>query len=585
MERTASHCVSVAVCDMTRSTTLFRKPDAMDATPPDSSSTAAHATPAEEAPDNASDSHWLAGLRIVSLCTLLSRILGMVRDMGMAAVFGNGPVMDAFTVAFRFPNLARRLFGEGALTTAFLPEYVRTEREDGSDSAQQLANCLLVVLSGVLAAGVLLVELILGALWLWSAFSAETALLMQLTAILFPYLWLICLTAQLCAILHAHNRFLWPALIPVALNIVWIAALAILSQTAWSPPAKAAGIATALVLAGGWQLGIALWAVKKLGFRWHPAWRAAWPRVRRLSATMVPVMLGLSITQINSILDGVIAWSLAVPSDVTSTPPAAFQLENGTASALYLGQRLYQFPLGIFGVALGTVLFPLFARAAADGDPTRLQQPLLRGLRLTIAVTVPASIGLYWLAMPITQLLFRHGNFDSRDAIQTATMIAAYAAGVWAYCGTLVLQRAFYAMNDRMTPLKIGLGVVALNVLLSFSLIAVLGGAGLAWATAISGAVQCLLTLRLLHHRIGGLLSKQLLSTLTRTLVASAAMAIALYFVSNWCPDGLGLRSRLLAVALPIAAGIAVFLLAAWCLRLQELAWLWQRETNSPENP
>jgi putative peptidoglycan lipid II flippase len=184
------------------------------------------APPATVNPANpVAERHWLAGLRIVGLLTLGSRVLGLARDVLMAAVFGNGAVMDAFSVAFRIPNLARRLFGEGALSTAFLPAFVREEQQNGLESAWRLAGTMFVALAGVLTAVVLLGEFLLAAAALWWAGTAESQLLILLTAVMLPYLVLICLAAQFSAVLHARDHFTWPALLPVVLNVVWIAAL------------------------------------------------------------------------------------------------------------------------------------------------------------------------------------------------------------------------------------------------------------------------------------------------------------------------------------------------------------------------
>ncbi|MGH7200279.1 MAG: lipid II flippase MurJ, partial [Planctomycetaceae bacterium] len=318
-------------------------------------------------------SRLFAPLRLVSLLTLLSRVLGLARDVGMAVVFGGGPVMDAFSVAFRLPNLARRLFGEGALTAAFLPVFVRElEAHSGRQSAWKLASAVLGLLAITLTALVLIAEALLIGLMEWGGFSAETDLLLGLTAVLLPYLIVICVAAQISAVQHALGQFAWPALLPALLNVIWIAALAVAVWLFETDRQRIYAVAVCVMLAGVVQVLAPLPALWRLGFRFDAGWWSARRQVQEIARAMLPVVLGLSVTQLNTFADSLIAWGFAAPlgaSDATMPLPGgpAYPLDSGTASALYFGQRMYQFPLGVFGVALGTVLFPLLARHAERG--------------------------------------------------------------------------------------------------------------------------------------------------------------------------------------------------------------------------
>jgi len=525
----------------------------------------------------------ISGLRTVSGWTLLSRVLGLIRDVGMAALFGNGAVLDAFSVAFRIPNLARRLFGEGALTASFLPVFVR-ELEHDRNSAWRLATALLTILTITLCGGVLAGEALLYGLSQFRNTAPETQLLLELTAVLLPYVILICLAAQFSAALHALNHFTWPALLPVLLNVIWIGAIWLIAPQIQSPAGQVHAISICIVAAGFVQLAAPWWRLRRFGFRYQPDWRSAMPQVRAIGRAMLPVLVGLSITQLNTLADSLIAWSfsrpVSLPAGAEAVGSFAYPLEAGTASALYFGQRLYQFPLGVFGVALGTVLFPLLSRHAADGRLDRLRDDLSFGLRLVILIGLPASAGLFLLGTPLTKLLFQHGAFDAADTAQTGRMIAAYGLGVWAYCGLLILHRGYYAMGDRQTPLQIGLVAVGVNLILDFTLIWPWGGVGLAVGTAITAMMQVAAITWFVQARIGRLDWKGLFRTAWRAVLATTVMmligGLALYIL----PASDDWSGRLSQVCIPLTVCVLVYFAAARLLHLDDL-WLLFRRNRS----
>ena len=518
-------------------------------------------------------------LRVVSLCTILSRVFGLLRDQAMGAIFGAGPILDAFTVAFRLPNLARVLLGEGAMTTAFLPVFVKELNEKGRESAARMTWAVFVVLMAVLCGGVIVAEGLLWSLDLLFVLSDQAKLLRNLTALLLPYVILICLAAQLSAVLNALGKFLWPALVPVVLNVAWLAALWCLVPL-W-PDATSQIYVTALVVvvAGGLQLLFPLPALSHSGFGYRGDWRGALDRVWKSARDMLPVVIGLSITQLNAVLDSLIAWGFTQPAGGGPLMPLpgspAYPLTEGTATALYLGQRLYQFPLGVFGVALGTVLFPLLTAHAQRGETDKLRADLSLGVRLVLAIGIPASVGLMLVAHPLATLFFQYGKFDAEAARQTGDMIACYGSGVWAYCGLLILQRGFYATGDRLTPMYVGLGALLLNLALNVSLIWPLGGRGLAIATALVAAIQCLATAWLLQRRVGSLRWSEIGATFTKTAIAAGAMAVVCWLLLQALAtaDGYGLTSRGIKLVLPLAVGTVTFLVVAWLVRLPE-PWL-----------
>ena len=516
-------------------------------------------------------------LRVVSLCTIVSRVLGLLRDQAMGAIFGAGPILDSFTVAFRLPNLARVLLGEGALTTAFLPVFVKELNDEGRESAARMTWAVFVVLMIVLCGGVVIAECLLWGIGHVFELSDQAKLLRNLTALLLPYVILICLAAQLSAVLNALGRFLWPALVPVVLNVAWLAALWGLVPL-W-PDATNQIYVTALVVvvAGGLQLLFPLPALARCGFGYRSDWRAALGRVWKIARDMLPVVIGLSITQINAVLDSLIAWGFTQPAGGSPLMPLpgspSYPLTAGTATALYLGQRLYQFPLGVFGVALGTVLFPLLTMHAQRGETDKLRADLSLGVRLVLAIGIPASVGLMLVAHPLATLFFQYGKFDVEAARQTGDMIACYGSGVWAYCGLLILQRGFYAVGDRLTPMYVGLGALLLNVVLNVSLIWPMGGRGLALSTALVAIIQGVITAWLLQRRVGSLLWSEIAVTFAKTAIAVGAMAAVCWLCLKTPSETGSLMARGITLGLPLATGSVTFLGVAWLLRLRE-PWL-----------
>ena len=524
-----------------------------------------------------------SGLRTVSLLTFTSRVLGMLRDMWMASLFGNGPIMDAFSVAFRIPNLARRLFGEGALSTAFLPSFIQEHEQSGAAAAGKLASGVLTVLAVVLGGLVVVGEILL---WLGLravAPGSETAMLLRLSAIMLPYLLFICLVAQISAIMHGLRHFIWPALEAIVLNVIWLACLWWVASWFESKTTQIQLIAASVVVAGVVQLLAPLPTLRRLGFRFDRDWRAAGPKIKAIALAMFPVVIGLSIEQLNTFFDSLIAWGFSRPqtgSEVISWLPGSLEypLEPGTASALYFGQRVYQFPLGVFGVALSTVIFPLLSQHAGQGRMDRLREDFSLGLRLVFYIGIPASVGLMILATPLTSLLFRHGEFTADDARQTAQMIWGYGIGVWAYCGVLILQRGYYAVGDRVTPLRIGFLGIVVDLTMNLTLIWPWGALGLALSTALSAILQFALIAWLVQERIGRLDWSSLAQAAGRAATGSGVMGIVCLGVLWILPDGTGLAARCATVLIPLVVALAAYFSMAWWLGMSEIWLLFRRE-------
>ena len=547
------------------------------------------------------------GLRLVMSSTLLSRMLGAVRDSATASLFGLGPVMDVFAFSFRVPNLARQLFGEGALSAAFLPAFTRVyEASESSDRrpAWQLASAVFTLLAVVLTGLVLVAELGLAA---WHLHDGRSGLLLGLTAMMLPYSVLICLAAQVSAVLHALGRFGWASVVPIVLNICWRTGVWVAGKVAGGDqPKQAYVLAGAVLIAGVLQLSTQIPELYRRGFRWSWEWQPVWPEVKSIGRAILPVTIALSITQINSVLDSGIAWLFSRPEEGSAEipwwPGHEYPLRAGTVSALYFAERIYQFPLGVFGVALGTVLFPLLARHAARRELGRLRDDLTLALRLVLVIGIPASLGLMAVAEPLTRLLLQHGRFTAENTARTAGMICAYSMGVWAYCGIPVLFRGCYALGDRRVPLQIGMLAVLSDTVLNLTLIWVLAERGLASSTALTAMGQLALLIVSLQRRLGRFDWRQLGSTALRAGLAALVMYGVCLGVQRVQPDwrevlqnllpGRPVWGRvggdLLSVALPVLVGGGGYLLAAWGLGVEEL-WLFARrdlgDTPDPKTP
>ena len=520
----------------------------------------------------------ITGARVTSLGTLASRVLGMLRDMATASLLGlsAGGVMDALVIAFRIPNLFRRLFGEGALAASYLP--VLTARlEKDRTAAWQLASVAMTWLAVLLTALVVLAEVACGLAWLAWGDVPGVGLLVGLTAVVMPYMLSICLAAQVAATLHALSHFSTPALVPAVLNVCWlVAAWVVAPYFAPDTQAQAYVLAVSILVAGLLQLGMQLPVLRALGFRFNYNWARSRAGIREIALTMGPMVLGLAVTQINTLSDSLIAWGLAAtpggPERVTWLGSAArYPMEQGAAAAIYYGERLYQFPLGILGLAVATAIFPLLSRHAARGDRGKLGADMTLGLRLVLFLGVPAGVGLIILAEPLARLLFERGQFTAHDTTRTARMIATYASGVWAYCALPVLVRGFYALSDRATPVRIGLLAVGLNLTLNLVLIWPLAEAGLAVATSVSAAAQASVLALLFSRRKGPLDWPVLGATAVRTALSTLLMAAACCAALALLPPADSLVNELARVFLPLVAGVVVFVATYWMLKGHEL--------------
>lgn len=521
--------------------------------------------------------------RTVSLLTLVSRLTGLARDATLSRVFGAGPTMDAFFFAFMIPNLFRRLFGEGALSAAFLPVYAKL-RDDDPATAQRLSTLLISALAVGLGALVIVGETVL---LLLSNAQDHGHLALWLMMIMLPYMPLVCLVALLGAMLQVRGRFGPPAAAPVLLNLCLIGGALggglLLSDRTNQDRLTHIGItAGAVVLAGLLQVAWSLIALRGEGWWRRDAWRNTDARqaLRRVVRQAGPMIVGLGVLQFNTFIDGLIAsYPVTVGPTILGR---VYPLSEGAMATVSFAQRLYQFPLAVFGIAIATAIFPLLARQSGDEQRDDFRGTIQRGLRLVVFIGLPASVGLILVRQPLATVILQGGAFDIENARRVGFVLLGYAPAIWAYSMTHVLTRAFYAREDAATPVKVALGVVVLNIALNCTLIwTPLKEAGLAWSTAVCAIVQVGVLLLLLRRHTGAVLDRAVCSSWARTVLASALMG-GVVFVIGLQFEEVGTWSASLGQLLVlVASGGVVVALLALALKMPELGWAIGRSKRS----
>ncbi len=496
---------------------------------------------------------------LVSVLTLASRITGLVRELLMAATFGASALTDAFNVAFRIPNLLRRLFAEGAFSQAFVPVLAGVREKEGDDATRLMVNQIATVLAwaltftcvlGVLGAPVLVWAMASGL----SDEGFNAAVFM--TRWMFPYIAFMSFVALSAGILNTWKRFAVPAATPVLLNVAMIAA------AYWGAPWFATlgiepifAMAGGVLLGGALQLGVQLPALRKLGMlprvslRWSGL-KAAWahPGTRRVTTLMLPALLGVSVAQISLLINTQIASHLTI----------------GSVSWLTYADRLMEFPTAMLGVALGVVLLPQLAAAKAADDAARYSGLLDWGLRLVVLLAVPCAVALLTFAQPLVAVLYHYGAFTAADVQRTASALMGYGAGLVGLIAIKVLAPGFYARQDIRTPVKIAIVVLILTQVLNYLLVPHLAHAGLALAIGIGAMVNALFLLIGLMRRGAYRPSPGWARFGSQVVASSALLAVFLMWVAtrvNWLDfEGRALE-RVGLLTLCVLGGVLVYFL------------------------
>lgn len=529
-------------------------------------------------PSSADHAEIGSATRTVAGLTLVSRVLGLVRDLVTVRVFGDTAVGSAFAAAFAIPNMFRRLFGEGALSAAFIPEYTRLADSD-QDQADAFASLTIGMLALVTGALTILIELVLLAVILRSPDAAERVYSLKLVMLMMPFMPLICIAAILGGMLQSHNRFGPWAAAPILLNLCIIGAaipffvIDNANPRVWAYPIGIAAVFSALLQV--------LWSMHALRglIHWTTLVSSARDRTREMLKRMIPVIIGLGTLQLNALADTLIAM---YPNWFGPTLLGRdYPLDESSNAILFYAQRLYQFPLGVFGIAVATAAFPTLSRHAKH--PDAFASTLRRGIRLSLFIGLPATIGLWIVREPMIETLYGHGGFSADGVARASIVLAGYSVAIWAYSLNQLFTRAFYATGDTRTPMTIALAAVALNLTLNLTLIWRFREAGLAYSTAISAVVQCVLLSLASRRLLSGrpLIDKDLGSGLIQILIGCLIMGAATFSVlwiigkpTSWTQNAVLLLGCTLV-------GAAVYGVWSISTRMPELRWLLARSTGT----
>jgi putative peptidoglycan lipid II flippase len=498
---------------------------------------------------------------IVGSATLLSRVLGYVRDMAIAYLFGAGWATDAFFVAFRIPNTLRRLFGEGATTVSFIPVYTDYLLHRTKEESQELVDVAFTLASSVLIAltilGMVFSPQIVAVLAPGFKDPKQVELTILMTRIVFPYLFFIGLVALAMGILNAHRHFAAPALAPTLLNLSMIASAYFFFHRFTEPIVS---LAIGVLFGGVIQLAFQIPFLIKRGVMFRFNFHFLHPAIKRICILMGPAVLGVAVAQINIFIGNILASFLLA----------------GSISHLYYAYRLIEFPLGIFVIALGTAALPSFSQLVSEGKMDEFRDTISFSVRLVLFVTIPAMVGLIVLRVPIIHLLFQHGAFDHRDTLMTARALFYFGIGLWAIAGVRIIAPAFYAVQDTKTPVKMGIVSLFAYVGLSLVLMGPMKHAGLALANSLASVINVFLLLVCLRRRIGEIDWARIFRSLIQVAVASIAMGWVAYWVAgrtSWLNPGYW-GEKIFFLAAGIAAGVFTYIAISYLLKNSEISFL-----------
>jgi putative peptidoglycan lipid II flippase len=500
---------------------------------------------------------------VVSAATMLSRVLAVIREQLYAALFGSSMYADAYRVGFRIPNLLRDLFAEGALSAAFVPTFTDRLQKEGRESAFRLANlvigAVLVVVGGLMLAGLAAAPQVVHLLAQgYEDVPGKFELTVTLTRLMFPFLPLVSLAAVVMGQLNSQERFGVPALASASFNLVAILAGVALHIAKLDPRAAVVGWSLATVVGGLVQVLVQVPSLVSTGFRSRPSIDFKDAGLRRIGALMLPATIGLAAVQIN----------VTVNTRFAATVP-------GAVTWLDVGFRLMQLPIGIFGVAVGTIATTRLAQQAAAGRGDELAATLSHGLRLVAFLTVPCTAGLVALAAPIIRLIYQHGAFTAADTEHTAGALVLYATGLFCYSAVKVAAPAFYALGRPRLPLAASLSAVAANLIFNLGLFRVLSYPGLALGTALAATVNFAVLAVAFHRSAAALDLRALGGHFVRVCAAAAACGCAAWIVTALLESSIGVAgfgARAAGVGAGMTAGVLAYALACRLLGVAEWA-------------
>ncbi len=538
-------------------------------------------------------SRFLGSAKLIAVCTLGSRVTGLVRDMVVNHIFGQGWVQDAFHYGFLIPNLFRRLFGEGALSAVFVPVFTDVLSRQGRDRAWTLLGRVAGLMVLVLAALLCLVEL--GSLAVWALSDGGTMRTLQvgLTAVMAPFMVGICLLALFSSILNCLRHFTVPALLPIVLNIFIITgALLVGPMLGDDLQQQVYGLGLCVIVASVVQLLLILPVLRRHGVHFRLSLNRDDPDLRRILHMFLPVLIGQGVLLFNVFFDAQVCTLLTRgPGDAATFTlfgtTATYPLATGALSAVTNAQRLYQFPLGVLAISLATAALPTFSQYATDRNIDGLRSAVSKSLRLSVFVGLPSGLMLIILGRPIISLLFEHGQFGPAETVRAASILRWYGLGLTAFCCQHILLRGFYSLKDTVTPMKISCWLVSLNIALNLALIWTMREEAFGISTSITATLHVCISVWLLRRRLEDRIGATAIAvSIIKTMIATAAASAAAWFVYAWVagasfgaigldPAGLGYKGA--AVFVPLAAAVAAFFVCTFVLRMPEPRWLFAR--------
>lgn len=516
--------------------------------------------------------HLVKAAAVVAAMTLIGRILGLVRDIVSAKSFGTNWQYDAFLYAFMLPNLFRRIVGEGGLTSAFIPVYNEIGEKQGRSEAFRFANITISFLSLVLFAFILGVEGVLNILLKIGFHSPMVMLTLELSRILFPYLWFLSLYALGMGILNSHRHFLAPAMGPAILDLVWIGA--VLWVPAWMGHdylAKISWLSYVILLGGFLHVAVELPPLRKIGFKFQWIWNVGYEGLRKTWKLLLPVVLSFAVVQINITVDMTLGMMIG----------------PGANSSLWYGNRLMQFPLGVFALAMGTALLPMLAQQIARGEKESSRKTLSFALRSIFFIIIPSSVGLIVLREPIIRMLFERGEFDAVSTARSSAVLLGYTIGLFAFAGQKIMNSGYYAAQDSRTPMRTSVLALISNMVLSLILMVPFKEAGLAVATSIAGILQFGQLIYFYPKKVGEFPFREVGASFLRILAASLVMGVighyGLKLLQAWIP-GQGTPCQLLQVFGSIVFATLAYLGICLACHVPEAkeAWAWFRKKRKP---
>ena len=520
-------------------------------------------------------SHLLKAAGMIGALTLVSRILGMTRDILSANSFGTTWQWDAFIYAFMLPNFMRRLVGEGTLSSAFIPVYAEMMEKEGDEAVKRFGSIVFTLLFWVLTTFLVTAHIIIAFVLKFHSLPPVVRLTCELLQILFPYLLFISLCALSTGILNCHHHFFSPSLGPIILDIIWIIGMV------WILPLAGPGLeerlillAICLLISGAVQLGVQIPFLSRYGFSPRFVFGFLHPSLRKVGKLILPAILGFAIVQVNTFVDMTMGfWAGA-----------------GANSSLFYANRLMQFPLGVFAIAMGTALLPAISHLTARQEIEEVKKTLSFAIRSVFFIIFPAMAGLIVLRTPIVRLLFEHGEFNAASTARTSFTLLCYTIGLFAYSGQKLIVTGFYSLQDTKTPMKIGATALIINVVLNLVFIGPLKEAGLALATSVSGIFNFLTLVYLYQKRIADFPVRKIASSSARILGASVLTGWSSWYLFQWIYglSGEGQTLRLL-VSVFGSIGCSVLIYVGFCFvfrvpEIQEaIQWFRESRTRSSE--